>query len=78
MTADRWCNRVNASVLSNEACRLILERVKGKLGFEKALKALRGAPCTGTHVKNTGEAGKIRMLRLEKHLRGFKLTYNVE
>jgi hypothetical protein len=40
MTADRWCNRVNASVLSNEACRLILERVKGKLGFEKALKAL--------------------------------------
>gem|GEM_PF-4132181 len=40
--------------------------------------ALRGAPCTGTRVKNTGEAGKIRMLRVEKHLRGFKLTYNVE
>jgi hypothetical protein len=40
MTADPWCNRVNASVLSNEARRLILERVKGKLGFEKALKAL--------------------------------------
>jgi hypothetical protein len=40
MTADPWCNRVNASALSNEARRLILERVKGKLGFEKALKAL--------------------------------------
>ncbi|MEM0004072.1 MAG: hypothetical protein QXE10_01695 [Desulfurococcaceae archaeon] len=54
--------------------------LRGSSGLRRPLKhwALRGAPCTGTHVKNTGEAGKIRMLRLEKHLRGFKLTYNVE
>jgi hypothetical protein len=40
MTADPRYTRVNASALSDEARRLILERVKGKLGFEKALKAL--------------------------------------
>ncbi|MEM0058840.1 MAG: hypothetical protein QXE10_00195 [Desulfurococcaceae archaeon] len=31
---------MNAGALSNEARRLILERVKGKLGFEKTLRAL--------------------------------------
>jgi hypothetical protein len=32
---------VNASALSDEARRLILERVKHKLGFTKTLEALR-------------------------------------
>jgi len=31
---------VNASALSSEARRLILKRVKGKLGFEKTLREL--------------------------------------
>jgi hypothetical protein len=31
---------VNASALSDEARRLVLERVKRKLGFERTLKAL--------------------------------------
>jgi hypothetical protein len=40
MPANPWYNRVNASALSDEAPRLILERVKRKLGFEKTLRAL--------------------------------------
>jgi len=40
MPANPWYTRVNASALSGEARRLILEKVKRKLGFEKALKAL--------------------------------------
>jgi len=40
MPANPWYNRVNASALSGEARRLILERVKRKLGFEKTLRAL--------------------------------------
>ena len=40
MPANPWYNRVNASALSDEARRLILERVKRKLGFEKTLRAL--------------------------------------
>jgi transcriptional regulator with XRE-family HTH domain len=40
MSATPWYNRVNASALSGEARRLILERVKRKLGFEKTLRAL--------------------------------------
>jgi len=40
MSANPWYNRVNASALSYEARRLILERVKRKLGFEKTLKVL--------------------------------------
>ena len=39
MSANPWYNRVNASALSDEARRLILERVKRKLGFEKTLRA---------------------------------------
>jgi len=40
MSANPWYNRVNAGALSDEARRLILERVKKKLGFEKTLRAL--------------------------------------
>jgi hypothetical protein len=40
MPADPWYTKVNDSALSSEARRLILERVKGKLGFEKTLRAL--------------------------------------
>jgi hypothetical protein len=40
MPADPWYTRVNASALGEEVLRLILERVKGKLGFEKTLRAL--------------------------------------
>jgi hypothetical protein len=40
MPADPRYTRVNASALSGEARRLIFERVKRKLGFEKALRAL--------------------------------------
>jgi hypothetical protein len=32
-----WYTKVNASALSGETRRLILERVKKKLGFEKTL-----------------------------------------
>jgi intergrase/recombinase len=40
MPANLWYNGVNASALSDEARRLIVERVKKKLGFEKAPRAL--------------------------------------
>jgi hypothetical protein len=40
MSANPWYNRVNASALSGEVRRLILERVKKKLGFEKTLRVL--------------------------------------
>jgi intergrase/recombinase len=40
MSASPWYTRVNAGALSDEARRLILERVKKKLGFEKTLRAL--------------------------------------
>jgi hypothetical protein len=40
MSANPWHTRVNASALSDEARRLILERVKEKLGFEKTLRVL--------------------------------------
>jgi transcriptional regulator with XRE-family HTH domain len=40
MPANPWYNRVNSSALSDEARRLILERVKRKLGFEKTLRVL--------------------------------------
>ncbi|MCC6054211.1 MAG: integrase, partial [Thermosphaera sp.] len=40
MSANPWYTRVNASALSGEVRRLILERVKRKLGFEKTLRAL--------------------------------------
>ncbi|MCC6009848.1 MAG: hypothetical protein LM588_02485 [Fervidicoccaceae archaeon] len=40
MSVNPWYTKVNASPLSGEARRLILERVKRKLGFEKTLRAL--------------------------------------
>jgi transcriptional regulator with XRE-family HTH domain len=40
MSANPWYTKVNASALSDEARRLILERVKKKLRFEKTLRAL--------------------------------------
>jgi len=40
MSANHWYDRVNVSGLGDDVRRLILERVKRKLGFTKALKAL--------------------------------------
>ncbi|MFP3491763.1 MAG: hypothetical protein RXN86_03210 [Vulcanisaeta sp.] len=40
MPADPWYKRVDVTALGEEARRPILERVKGKLGFEKTLRAL--------------------------------------
>jgi len=40
MPTNPWYTKVNAGALSDEARRLILERVKKKLGFEKTLRAL--------------------------------------
>ena len=40
MPASSLHDRVDVSALSGKARRLILEKVKRKLGFEKALKAL--------------------------------------
>jgi alanyl-tRNA synthetase len=34
-------------------------------------------PCTGTHVKNTREVGRVRVVRAEPVERGFKLVYSV-
>jgi hypothetical protein len=39
MPANRWYDKINISALSDEARRLILERVKRKLGFTRALEA---------------------------------------
>ena len=35
-------------------------------------------PCTGTHVKRTGEIGRIVVKKVEELSRGFKLIYDVE
>jgi len=40
MPADPWYKRVDVTALGKEARRLILERVKRKLGFEKTLREL--------------------------------------
>jgi intergrase/recombinase len=40
MPANPWYNKVNVSALGDDARRLILERVKHKLGFTKTLEAL--------------------------------------
>jgi len=40
MTANPWYTRINVSVLSDEARRAILLRVKEKLGFTRTLEAL--------------------------------------
>jgi hypothetical protein len=40
MPANRWYDKINISALSDEARRLIIESVKRKLGFTRALEAL--------------------------------------
>jgi len=40
MPANPWYTKVNASALSDEARRLILERAKRKLEYEKTLRAM--------------------------------------
>jgi len=40
MPTNPWYNKVNVSALGDDARRLILERVKHKLGFTKTLEAL--------------------------------------
>jgi len=42
------------------------------------IEGVNGIPCTGTHVKKTGEVGRIKVLGLENESEGFKLYYNVE
>jgi len=40
VSSKGWLSRVNVKVLGDDARRKILERVKEKLGFNKALEAL--------------------------------------
>jgi hypothetical protein len=40
MTANPWYTRINISALGDELRRIILERVKRKLGFTKTLEVL--------------------------------------
>jgi hypothetical protein len=40
VSANPWYTKVNASVLGDKARRLLLERVKKKLKFEKTLRVL--------------------------------------
>jgi len=41
------------------------------------IEGVNAIPCTGTHVKNTREVGRVRVTRVEPVDRGFKLVYSV-
>ncbi len=41
------------------------------------IHGVNAMPCTGTHVKRTGEVGRIVVEKVEKTNRGWKLFYNV-
>jgi len=41
------------------------------------IEGVSAIPCTGTHVKNTREVGRVRVVRVEPVGRGFKLVYSV-
>lgn len=42
------------------------------------IEGVNAIPCTGTHVSNTKEVGRIKILRLEETVRGFKLYYDAD
>ena len=42
------------------------------------IEGVNAIPCTGTHVSNTKEVGRIKILRLEETIRGLKLYYDVD
>ncbi|MEM1834284.1 MAG: alanyl-tRNA editing protein [Thermosphaera sp.] len=42
------------------------------------VEGVNAIPCTGTHVANTREIGRVGIVRVEKTARGFKLFYTVE
>jgi len=42
------------------------------------IENVNGIPCTGTHVANTGEIGRIIVSKCERTEAGFKLNYIVE
>jgi alanyl-tRNA synthetase len=42
------------------------------------IEGVNGIPCTGTHVKKTGEVGYIKVLGIETEQEGFKLYYDAE
>ena len=42
-----------------------------------SIKGVNAIPCTGTHVRNTGEVGRIIIDNVEILDKGFKLFYNV-
>jgi len=42
------------------------------------IEGANAIPCTGTHVKRTGEIGRIVVKKVEELGRGFKLVYDVE
>ncbi|MEM4436873.1 MAG: hypothetical protein QXO22_08015, partial [Thermosphaera sp.] len=42
------------------------------------VEGVNAIPCTGTHVANTREIGRVRIIRAERTIRGFKLHYMVE
>ncbi len=41
------------------------------------IEGINAIPCTGTHVKDTSEVGRIKVLKAEPHSRGFKLVYSI-
>lgn len=40
------------------------------------IPGVNAMPCTGTHVRNTGEVGRIKVLRVEK-AKGYRVVYTV-
>jgi alanyl-tRNA synthetase len=42
------------------------------------IEGINAIPCGRTHVSNTGEVGKIRVVRIEGVENGFKVVYSVE
>jgi Predicted metal-dependent hydrolases related to alanyl-tRNA synthetase HxxxH domain len=41
------------------------------------IPGVNAMPCTGTHVRRTGEVGGVKVLRVEKRL-GYRVYYTVE
>jgi alanyl-tRNA synthetase len=42
------------------------------------IEGINAIPCTGTHVSNTREVGRVKLVRLEETVRGLKLYYDVD
>ncbi len=42
------------------------------------IEGVNAIPCTGTHVSNTREVGRVKLVRLEEAVRGLKIYYDVD